>query len=265
MGQINKSFDYIVHNEKIKELSVVIYADSFFYGLWDEEMNLLKSDQHDLANFSRLLRVWNNNYNLEMVRILSTQKPFTHVHETHFDIKYFKHYFKGQYDVRKRRGFNKEVDLFQENEIMTLHYIPKEMVKALNQYDFPFKISHVSSALARYASQTKNELIVFVNSTFLHVAYIDENQFKFYNQFYFEDSKDVLYYVLMTMQAFELEPSTDKVTLGGHISENSPLIDQLKGYLGNIEMINEKLISDKITDIENQFLFDLYLSKTCVS
>lgn len=262
--EISKAFNHIESVEKINELSVVLYTDSFFYGLWSDSKELLKSDVHNIANFSQLLKVWNNNFDLDIVRVLSTQKPYVHLLEEDFEQQYFDLYFDGIYNIKKRKGFDREVDTFSNTQINTLHFLHKEVIESLQKFDFPYKISHISSALARYAGLKDHDLLAFVSDNTLHIAYIEEGEFKFYNQFYCKSSTDYLYYILLIMNIYKLDPKRQDVYLGGHIVKDSAVFNQLQGYISNIKFIDQNLQINPNHDIDVQLYFDLYLCRSCV-
>ncbi|MBT8231255.1 MAG: DUF3822 family protein [Saprospiraceae bacterium] len=264
MGQIEKSINNIELVEKVNELSVVLYTDSFFYGLWTDNHQLVKSDEHSIANFDQLLKIWDNNFNLEMVRVLSTQKPYVHLLGDDYEEQYFEDYFKGIYNVKRKKAYDREVDSFFSPTTHTLHYLQPQVVDALSQYEFPFKMAHISSALANYAVLKKCNLLVFVNESDLHLAYVKDGKFKFYNQFYCKSSTDYLYYILLLLKAHNLDPKDQDVCLGGHVSQNSYLFEQLSGYLGKIKVIDQNIQISSSRDIDYQLFFDLYLCRTCV-
>lgn len=264
MGQISKTINQLESIEKINELSVVIYTDSFFYGLWTPSKSLVKSDEHSLSNFGQLLKVWNNNYDIEVVRVLSAQKPYVHLLEEDFEQKYFEHYFNGIYDVRRKKGHDKEVDLFDNPNINTLHYVYKDILAALKKYDFPFKIGHISTALANYAGLKDQDLLAVIAENALHIVYKSEGKFKFYNQFYCKSATDYLYYLLLIMKSFNLNPHTETVHLGGHIVEDSPLYKQLKGYIAHIKLVDQNIQLQAKKAMDFQIYFDLYLCRSCV-
>lgn len=262
--EISKAFNNIISVEKINELSVVLYTDSFFYGLWSESKELLKSDVHSIANFPQLLKVWNNNFDIDIVRVLSTQKPYVHLLEEDFEQNYFDAYFEGIYNLKKRKGFDKEVDSFSSPNINTLHFLHKDILKTLSDFDFPYKISHISSAMVRYAGLKDHDLLAFVSENTMHIAFIENGEFKFYNQFYCKSSTDYLYYLLLIIKTYNLNAHTQNVYLGGHIVQDSPLFKQLQAYVGQIHLIDQNIQLSAPNTIDPQLYFDLYLCRSCV-
>lgn len=264
MGQVSKAFNHIVNSEKITELSVVLYADSFFYGLWSEDHQILRSDTHHISNFNKFLKIWNNNYQIEMVRVLSMIKPYLHLNSADFSEKHFSTYFKGIYDVRKKNDCATEVDKFLQEPINTLHYIEQNVIKSLNEYDFPFKISHISTALSNYALLNEEQFLIFIEADLIHISITKNGKFQFYNQFYCSSSNDYLYFIALILKAFDLDAHNENIQVGGLITMDSPLHTKLKAYLPNLNLIKESLMSSKPIEKPLQLYFDLYLCKSCV-
>ena len=140
MGQIGQAFDHITSNKEITELSAVLYADSFFCGFWSKDDRLMKSESFPVEEFDAKLRSWNSNYPEADLKILSTKVPYVHLPQSYYDQEYFEDYFKGIFDLRKRKRHEKELDNFIKEEIHTLHYIDKKVVDSLNSNDLAFKM-----------------------------------------------------------------------------------------------------------------------------
>ena len=85
----NISFDHIKDKKKVRELSVVLYTDSFFYGFWNEDNFLVKVDQGSIDNVGEILNREIADYDIKIARVMSTKKPYVHLPESEFEEKYF--------------------------------------------------------------------------------------------------------------------------------------------------------------------------------
>ena len=264
MGKINTAFDLIKEIDLIHELSVVLYADSFFYGLWSENEVLIKTDNHSLENLEKLMKIWNHNYDLQMVRIMSTAKPYVHLAEGDYKKKYFDDYFKGLYPTWKVKGKAKEKDVFVKEPINTLHYFEPHFMDQLKGFDFPFKTSHISTALGNYAYLIEERIVSHISNNILHISCYKNGSFKFYNQFYCEQAEDFLYYYLLVLQEFDLDPSKATICIGGEIMEESKLMTLLKAYVNKIKLVDKNLKLKRSVNHSTHLYYDLYLCKSCV-
>lgn len=264
MGKIDIAFDKVENIKKVNELSVVLYPDSFFYGLWNNDEVLIKTDNHDINNFSKLLNIWKKNYSFNIVRVLSTVKPFVHLPKEYYKKKDFKTYFNGVYKVDKRKSSKKDTDDFLREEIKTLHYLDKKFVNNLKEFDVPFKSAHISTALANYSFLIDSDLICYIHGNVMHVCYAKDGAFKLYNQYYCESAEDFLYFILWVMNHFQLDPESESVHLGGMINTDSPVMTTIKAYVKNIHMIDQNIKLPVQHNVSKQYYYDLYLCKSCV-
>lgn len=264
MGKVNISFDHIKDIKSIVELSVVLYADSFFYGLWTEDEVLIKSDNHAISNFKKVLEIWKKNFRIRKVRLMSTVKPYAHLREKDFDKKYFDDYFDGLYDLSKRSKTKKRTDGFLKEEINTLHYIDKSVLSNLKESKLKFKASHISTALANYTYLIDSDLIALATSDKLHICHAKNGKFQFYNQFHCESAEDYLYYLLWVMKHFNLDPASEPLYLGGTITKDSKLHLLIKSYIKKVKHIDKHLKMPSKVSNPKQLYFDLYLCKSCV-
>jgi len=264
LGKINTAFDNLKDLNIITELSVVLYTDSFFYGLWSEDETLIKADNHSITNLPKLMKIWHRNYKLNMVRMMSTVKPYVHISTEDYKKKYFDDYFNGlSLNLWKTRDMKKKKDLFIKEKINTLHYLDPETLQQLKEYDFKFKTSHISTALANYAFLVEEELVSYISNGALHVACVKDGRFQFYNQFQCYNAKDFLYYYLLVFQEFGFDPAKKAISVGGEISIDSPLYVLLKAYIDNIKLADRNLKLEQ-TDLKKHLYYDLYLCKSCV-
>lgn len=264
MVKLDIAFDEVENIKNIKELSVVFYPDSFFYGLWDNEETLVKSDSHSNANFGKIYSILNKTYKLKIVRVMSTVKPYVHLPREDYEKKYYKDYFDGVYDVSKRKSSKKDVDDFLREEITTLHYMDKPIMKTMRDSKVSFKTAHISTALASYTFLVDAEVICFISESKIHICHAKNGKFQLYNQYHCEQAENYLYYILLVLDHFKLHPHEDAIHIGGHINVDSPLMKLLKAYIKNIIIVDENLNLPSSNHVAKQYYYDLYLCKSCV-
>ena len=261
---IDIDFDEVENIKKIKELSVVLYPDSFFYGLWDNNETLVKSDRHSMVNFKKLINILNKTYDFKITRVMSTIKPYVHLPREDYEKKYYEDYFDGVYNVSKRQSSKKDIDDFLREEITTLHYMDKKVMKVMQSTNAPFKTAHISTALASYSFLADAELTCFIEESKLHICYAKDGKFQLYNQYYCEKAEDYLYYILLVMENFNIHPHENTVHIGGHINVDSPLMKMLSAYIKDIVLADSNIVIHEKQKIPAQYYFELYLCKSCV-
>jgi len=227
LGKIDIAFDRVENIKKVNELSVVLSPDSFFYGLWDENEVLIKTDSHSISNFPKLLSIWKKNYTFNIARILSSVKPFVHLPADQYEKKHFKAYFNNVYKIDKRKSSKKDTDDFLREEIKTLHYLDKTIVKQLNALKIPYKSAHISTALANYSFLIDSDLICYMHGSLLHIC-------------------------------------LESVHMGGMLNTDSPVMKMINAYIKNIVVIDQNVQLPHGHNVSKQYYYDLYLCKSCV-
>ena len=195
---------------------------------------------------------------------MSTVKPYVHIPESEYEEKYFDNYFQGVYQRSKPRAKRRAVDSFIREEICTLHYLSKALTRRLGEMAFPVKTGHISTALANYSYLIESDYVSYMAHNTLHIAASRSSKFQFYNQFECHHQKDYLYFYMLTLQRLGLDPATEMVNIGGLLTQDSPIYELLYAYINDIQLNDQNLKVESISDDQKQFYFDLYLCKSCV-
>lgn len=265
MGQIGLTFDHTISNEEIKELSVVSYTDSFFYGLWNTKDQLLKTGYHPHVSLESVISLCQYHYNIEKVKRLSAVKPYVHLPSKEVEDQYFDIYFNGLFKIERTVGNSKTEDKFIGHSLSTLHYTNEKVDKLIEAYPWQYKKAHMSTAMANYCHLENAELVCFIANNVMHITLLDEDGFKLYNQYDCYYTRDYLYYLMLVMNAFELNPLKARVNIGGDISSDSEVFTLFANYVKHLHFVDEQL-EYKSTDwaVPKSHYYDLYLCKTCV-
>lgn len=263
MGEINNSFDHIEANEKLRELSVVLYADSFFYGFWNSDDQLVSAGSDKFKKMKGWLLEQSQKYDFKVIRLLSTVKPYVHIPESEYDEKFSRDYFKGLFSVSKAGKKKFVADAFVKEEINTIHLLPKKIIKISEELDCPVKTTHISTALANYAYLIDEDFVSYLSHNSLHIAYTKGGKFQFYNQFDCHYKMDYLYYYLMCMNKLGIQPEKVSTNIGGWITESSPMYGLLYAYLAKINLRDPAIKFKDSVPADFQHYFDLYLCKSC--
>lgn len=264
MGKVELAFDHTQNKNDIKELSVVVYTDSFFYGLWDIDQTLVKVGYHPYSSLEGVLTLWDYHYSFNQVNLLSAIKPFVHLHEDDVDGIYFEAYFKGLYNLNRISKHIKRIDAFRHQPISTLHFLNNKVTKRFDDHVVDYKAMHISTAMANYCQSHNEGLIGYVSNDKLHLTYSNTEGFRFYNQFDCYYAHDYLYYLLLIMNEFGLDHQNYIVKIGGDIQRDSELFNLLNKHVRHLQFVDEKIkVTSQVGGNTSQF-YDLYLCKTCV-
>ncbi len=265
MGKVNLAFDHIKDKNVIIELSVVLYTDSFFYGLWGADNLLLKSGYHPLESLNASVKLWSYYYDLKKINILSAIKPYVHLANEDFEKEHFEFYFKGLYNLERLDNHEQATDNFKAFDITTLHYLNKQVIDNIKTLEFGYQSSHISTALSRYATESKINWVGYIANNILHVCLHYEGGFRLYNQFDCFYESDYIYYLSLIADRFEKDRESTPLLLGGELNDNPKLKKMLRKYFGNVSYFDTGIKMDASAMDKLPDYYDLYLCKTCVS
>ncbi len=262
MGKIELAFDHITDTKEISELSVVLYADSFFYGLWGSENNLLKTGYHPLYNIDSVSAIWDYYYDLTSSNVMSAQLPFAHLPSELYEESDFNLYFNGLYNLDRIHNKSPQSDVLAYEEVTTLHYLENKTLELIKDMSHT-SVAHISTAMANHLSDANSDLICHIANHKLHVTVQDENGFRFYNQFHCSYESDYFYYLMLVVDKFGFDRHNQALKIGGDIQELSSLFQQIKSHFHLTELLPQ-VINFRQPKISSNRYCDLYLCKTCV-
>ncbi len=263
MGKIALAYDHISKKEKIQELSAVLYADSFFYGLWDENAVLRKTGYHPMESLDGVLKLISYYHqSLTSINVVSTLKPYVHLLSKHKDNNYFNIYFDGIYDLDLLDQVRPISDSFTHEKKVTLHYLPEKVTKLIDKYKMDSKFAHLSTALANYMHRTNTDFICYKSDRTIHFS-VRKDGFAYYNQYDCYYSQDYIYFLMLIRQAFF--KSSVKVHICGEIKNGDNILKSIKKYFSDITIIDAAVLLPKAVADNPSTFFDLYLCRTCVS
>ena len=265
MGKVNLAFDHITEKEQIKELSVVIYTDSFFYGLWSKDGLLLKTGYHPFESLSSLCELWVYFYNFDQINLMSAVRPFVHLPAPAYKKRYFDIYFSGLYDLNQVDNHLKKSDKNKFENIRTLHYVPTSILEVFKSYKLSkIKLSHISNAMINYLHQHTIDLVFYSANKKLHVGLFEEQGFRLYNQYDCYYETDYLYFTQMILHEFDLKNSETNISYAGDLRDNLDVMPLLNKYSPRIHFVKPEIRTrTKLANATTNY-YDLHLCKTCV-
>ncbi len=262
MNKSGLAFDNIADPKDISELSVVLYADSFFYGLWDKTSTLKKTGYHPYVSLQGVSTLWDHQYNLETVKVLSAVKPYVHLDALDYEEEFFDVYFHGLYDVQKLSGYRKLVDQFSFQDIKTLHYLEPHFKKKISKslYATP---RHLSTAMAEVNHKYKKGLLCYIGQGMVHITLVDNKGFRMYNQYPCAHKLDCLYFLLMICQSLGINTASQPLFLGGDNLGKSFLESELVKYFPQLQLIGEEIKIDADRPAPQSHYYDLQICRLC--
>ena len=267
----NKYFNTLTNNSTYDEntvlrLSAKVKADSFFYAVFDNTTHqLLMVDTialSDLQNLSEnhILRSSFNHVIIAIDNGIATLIRKDEFNEEESSI-YFKHLsfstHDGLYHFDSISEMDDIINLYPLNTLgldKVLHVFPDA------------KIVHFSTCVINYAISTIQEgVFVLIDDHHIYIAVVSESHLLIYNNYKVKEAEDILYYISLMYQEFNLDRASFKLYLSGDINNDSKAFLKLKTYFKYIVFPELKDIS--ISHIKEHIMstqyFDQYIINQC--
>lgn len=91
----------------------------------------------------------------------------------------------------------------------------------------------INLALSHHSLQNTH-MFLNIHDSCLELTLKESNKLVFYNNFKFENHEDVLYFLLFTMEQFELNPLHIKLSVAGQIDATGDLASSIKRYIKQV-------------------------------
>lgn len=111
-----------------------------------------------------------------------------------------------------------------------------------------------------------SDLFLNILDGFIEIGIKEKNKFLFYNVFNFDSDEDVLYYLLFTMEQFNLNPLLVKLTVASQLSVTDELINNIKKYIKHLHFCiadKEIQLKEEISKLPQHYYFTVLNQHLC--
>lgn len=264
---------------EVLSLSMLIAPASFMYAISTQsfktvielchvEITHLANTTFDLTDKISFLV---NNYLLhqkkfDKVNVSFLNTDFTMLPEAFSneqDIKPLLHFATGVEEVKRSLKHSvKNINFCFTIENELLNYFEKTFPNAAIRH-----LGAVSISLFFSQHSLKNaNLYLNIGDGFIELGVKDRSEVLFYNVFAFENNEDILYYVLFTMEQFNLNPLHVRLSVATQRSATDAVIQTLKKYIRQVEFcVNEASIklNGEMASLPQHYYFSLLNQHLC--
>jgi hypothetical protein len=261
---IDISFDHHQSEKHNKKLSVVISADSFLYGVFDDsgvisEVKYYSGIDYDspesLINIREDQTLQNS---FDSVTVCSKQLPVLHLGETDDQLCNYFPSFSGKAVFKEK---------FTGVDVYSYFGLNQPQMQFLAGLFTAFSLHHFSMVMADYYYPSqKDVLLAHFDEKWVHLFYANESGFRFYNAYPIGAIEDALYFILTVYRHLGLDPLEDHLRLSGLIDKESPLFKLLHGYIAypEFESTSGITIESGNVSFQDHYYFDIALTALCV-
>lgn len=263
MGKVDLAFDHSTELTHISKLSLVLYEDSFFYGLWNDTQFLIKCAYHPYSSLSNVCELISFHHQLDAVQVVSTVQPYSHLPVKLYAQEHFEDYFVGLYELDRLDDHVRMNDVTEQGGVATLHCVDEDTHKVIGKFWPQASYTHVSTAIHNYLSEGDHDIVFYASAGILHAGVFGKRGFELYNQFPCYYDTDYLYFIKLILHSYR-KKKHDRVTLSGDLSCD-PCYNLLNKYFSKTYHIEDDLKVVRVLDKAPYNYFDLYLASRCAS
>jgi hypothetical protein len=127
---------------------------------------------------------------------------------------------------------------FINHDIVCLYSIPESINSSIDKLLPNHKTKHTLSVLCELflnSEEFKNESVLLViNSSSIDLIIKNKQKLLIANSFNVNSHEDILYYLLFSLEQFELNPLTARLSIAGNIETNNTLALAIKKYIKEV-------------------------------
>jgi hypothetical protein len=143
-----------------------------------------------------------------------------------------------------------------------IHYFEKTFPNA--------SLRHLGAvSIALFFSQhslSNNDLFLSIGDNFIELASKEKNEMLFYNVFSYENNEDILYYLLFTMEQFNLNPLHVKLAIAAQRGQSDDLLKSIKKYIKQVSFsVTEPsvVLNGDLSNLPQHYYFTLLNQHVC--
>ncbi len=241
---------FFTKSSYVYHLHIVFADDACSYLIYDEEQ-LLAYRSYDLGQQNRALFSWKDELQTLMhqdkmlqlvfksVKIFLLHSQFTFVPNELFEVQNTTSYLS-------KIAPNVESDLVNVESLLNgslknifslkidLHQFAKK------QYENVLFSHSLSFLIENFKKDAKNDTKLYLNfhQKQIQIVFFKEGNFHFANNFTFQTSADIAYYMMLVINQFQLNPELVQIVLSGHIEKNTEAYNTIIKYVRNISFLD---------------------------
>ena len=129
------------------------------------------------------------------------------------------------------------------------------------------KINHAGATsidlFLRLQALKNSDVFLNIHSSVIELIIKKDNDLLFYNIFKWDTNEDVLYFLLFTIEQFQLNQATARLIIAGNIATNNELITLIKKYIKSVSFFSSKAITKPNEHLANHYYFNILNRHLC--
>jgi hypothetical protein len=121
--------------------------------------------------------------------------------------------------------------------------------------------SLIEGVLHETVTDNKPPLFVYIDRFKLHILSVKEGRLVYYNQFLIQHFSDYVKYIMLVLNAMQMDQQTSKIILWGYVGKNSPHAIEFSKYIKNVSFGSRPKylkFGYLFDEIQDHHFYDLY-------
>lgn len=153
------------------------------------------------------------------------------------------------------------------NTISFAYTLDFELLNFIEKTFSGCKINHAGASsidlFLRLASLKNSDVFLIVHSSTIELLIKREQELLFYNVFKWGSNEDVLYFLLFSLEQFQLNPATARLLIAANLPTSNELFTLIKKHIKSINFISSKVITKPSEQLANHYYFTLLNQHLC--
>ncbi len=260
---VNTSVKFSSDNiSSLSQVAVTAYVSGtdMLLGFWDkkkliEVRNLNLEDSQSISTALDGLEV-------NELNVVYDNHLFAHSDFDSFNPLNFNQYFSDQALRSTKDSASSSYEKLKQQKVFTLSFIDQLISQSAEALHKKTKLHHVSTAMANYSLNKKDQILVLIGDETLSVL-VHKDGFKGYTQYNLEHAQDYLYYILLAAQNNGMDITKVPVYIGGNIDISSPLYGTLKSHIYNLNFTGDDHYACANVDCPIHYYLPLMIARAC--
>lgn len=107
------------------------------------------------------------------------------------------------------------------------------------------------------------DVFLNIHSKLIELMIKKDNELLFYNVYKWDSNEDILYFLLFSIEQFQLNHSTLKLHIAANRSSSDPLFTLIKKYIRSVNFVTSKSIDTPVENLPNHYYFNILNKHLC--
>ncbi len=247
------------------ELSALVNADSFFYGLLDygTKLKAAYGIKHNDAPFSDM--VHGQPYKIRKTKIGIHNNLFTIVPDKEFSVKHSFDWLSQVCQLEHPEDYIIRNDYSDQFKLRVIYAVPKPLMRDIKESVENCSLVHFVFACLDSIPNVGPQIKVRVVILDTHFVLVVKrgNGLLLANSYDYTSWQDILYFLSLAYDKLGLNRLEDPIELSGMIKSDDTLISLLVDYFGKVQLASNYLNIDQSQSVSEHHFLPLYCISKC--